>query len=129
MTQLQTTQPQLHGIISQNPQAFFNLIMGGDPNVGMGGAGMGGGMGGGADPPGTIRVTREEMDAIDRLTQLGFPKHKAAEAYFACDKNEEMAANYLFENGFEDDDFEGSEQPGAPGAAGANPPAAQNLGG
>jgi ubiquitin len=89
----------------------MNLILGGDPNSGVGGlvgAGGAGGMGpgaqGGANPPGTIRVTQEEMEAINRLTSLGFPKHKAAEAYFACDKNEEFAANYLFETGFEDDE-------------------------
>jgi uncharacterized UBP type Zn finger protein len=44
------------------------------------------------------------MDAINRLVSLGFPKHKAAEAYFACDKNEEFAANFLFESGFEDEE-------------------------
>lgn len=81
---------------------------------GMGGGGMGGGMppggmgggmpGGGQPPPGTIQVSQEEMEAITRLQSLGFPKNRAAEAYFACDKNEEMAANFLFESGVEDED-------------------------
>jgi len=50
-------------------------------------------------------VSPQEMEAINRLVSLGFPKTRAAEAYFACDKNEEMAANFLFESGgFDDDD-------------------------
>jgi UV excision repair protein RAD23 len=44
------------------------------------------------------------MDAINRLTAMGFPKHKAAEAYLACDKNEEMAANFLFDNAMDDEE-------------------------
>jgi len=92
------------------------LILGHDPMagaggagaMGAGGAGAGAGAGGGGGrqrpPPGSIQVTPEEMASIDRLVQLGFPKARAAEAFFACDKNEEMAANFLFENGMEDED-------------------------
>lgn len=77
--------------------------------AGLGGAGNAGahaGHGGQQPraPPGSIQVTQEEMDAINRLVSLGFPKHRAAEAYFACDKNEEFAANFLFESGFEDEE-------------------------
>jgi len=82
----------------------MSLILGHDPMAGMAGAGgmpAGAGgprPGGGArPPPGSIQVTPEEMASIDRLVQLGFSKARAAEAFFACDKNEEMAPNFLFE--------------------------------
>jgi UV excision repair protein RAD23 len=73
MNQLAQTQPQLHQAISSNPQAFLQLLLGD----------MGEEAGPDNDPPGTIRVTQEEKDAIDRLASLGFPKHRAIEAYFA----------------------------------------------
>ena len=90
----------------------------------LGGAGAPGGPGGaGGDPPGVIRVTPEEKAAIERLQALGFSRHRALEAFLACDKNEEFAANYLFENMEEFaalDQEEEAEAAGVPpGAAGA----------
>ncbi|XP_055331745.1 UV excision repair protein RAD23 homolog B-like [Paramacrobiotus metropolitanus] len=55
---------------------------------------------GGAPPPGVhyVNVTPEENAAIERLKAMGFPEQMVIEAFFACDKNEEMAANFLLSN-------------------------------
>lgn len=46
-------------------------------------------------PTNVLQVTAEERLAIERLESMGFEKARVVEAFFACDKNEELAANYL----------------------------------
>ncbi|KAL6305240.1 hypothetical protein BKA93DRAFT_731538 [Sparassis latifolia] len=91
LQQLAAQNPQLAQALAQNPEALMQLLgQEGDEE--------------GDIPPGAhvIHITEEEQAAIQRLEALGFPRQAVIEAYFACDKNEELAANYLFDGGFED---------------------------
>lgn len=94
--------PQLAALIGQNHEQFLQLLSeDGDNDAPL--------------PPGAqaISVTEEERAAIERVSSdaityfihtnmiqlvlLGFPRDQAIQAYFACDKNEELAANFLFD--------------------------------
>ncbi|KAJ1509508.1 hypothetical protein HMI54_015568 [Coelomomyces lativittatus] len=90
LQQMIQTHPQLMEYISNHQEEFLQLLL--QPTQG-------------AHGMEEVEIPRillpEEKDAIDRLVALGFEFHAAIEAYFACDKNEEMAANYLFENQFD----------------------------
>ena len=61
----------------------------------------GGGGAGGAPPPGAVRiqVTPEERAAIERLEAMGFDHDAVLQAFLACDKDENAAANLLFDSG------------------------------
>ncbi|CAO3600232.1 unnamed protein product [Absidia cylindrospora] len=92
LQQLGQSNPELLRVINADPQGFMQALTEEGDDAGA--------------PPGSqvIQVTQEEKEAIDRLEGLGFDRAIAIEAYFACDKNEELAANYLLERGL--DDFE-----------------------
>lgn len=85
LQQVAAGNPQIAQLIGQNEEQFLQLLSEDGDDV---------------LPPGTqtISVTEEERDAIERLCRLGFSRDLVIQAYFACDKNEELAANYLFEN-------------------------------
>ncbi|KAI1337802.1 XPC-binding domain-containing protein [Xylariaceae sp. FL0016] len=92
LQQLGAGNPQLAQLIAQNPDQFLQLLgEDGDDDAPL--------------PPGAqaISVTEEERDAIERLCRLGFDRDAAIQAYFACDKNEELAANFLFDQPEDDD--------------------------
>nr|XP_046270825.1 RAD23 homolog A, nucleotide excision repair protein a [Scatophagus argus] len=104
LQQLGRENPQLLQQISQHQELFIQMLNepvgeGGEaPEVGeMGAAGEEGA------PVNYIQVTPQEKEAIERLKALGFPEALVIQAYFACEKNENLAANFLLNQGLEDD--------------------------
>jgi UV excision repair protein RAD23 len=108
LQQLGESNPELLQKISENQAEFLRMlhepIPGGDdaPPGGPGVPGMPGGVPQTGGPPGGqqyIQVTPDEKAAIERLEAMGFDRGMVLQAYFACDKDENAAANWLFENG------------------------------
>ncbi|KAG0293312.1 hypothetical protein BGZ97_005371, partial [Linnemannia gamsii] len=96
LVQLGQTNPHMLQLINQNQQAFLQLLNEGNDGEE------------GHPPAGAnhIYVTQEEQEAIQRLESLGFDRQTAVEAFLACDRDEQMAANYLFDHGHDDMDEE-----------------------
>lgn len=111
--QIGQTNPQLLQVIQQNQEAFVSMLnessgtggsgggsgagSGSGGNTGSGGGGGGGGSGRAVPGQNAIMVSPQDRDAIERLKALGnFPEDVVIQAYFACEKNENLAAEFLF---------------------------------
>ncbi|KAH7569841.1 hypothetical protein JRO89_XS05G0007100 [Xanthoceras sorbifolium] len=91
--------PQLMRLIQDHQADFLRLINepveGGEGNIGSQLA---------AAMPQSVTVTPEEREAIERLEAMGFDRAIVLEVFFACNKNEELAANYLLDHMHEFED-------------------------
>ncbi|KAJ0527957.1 putative UV excision repair protein Rad23 [Helianthus annuus] len=85
--------PQLLGLIQENHAEFLQLIN--EPVDASEGDLFDQGD---QEMPHAISVTPEEQEAIERLEAMGFDRTLVIEAFLACDRNEELAANFLLEN-------------------------------
>ncbi|XP_032902616.1 UV excision repair protein RAD23 homolog B isoform X1 [Amblyraja radiata] len=98
LQQLGRDNPTLLQQITQHQEQFVQMLN--DP---LGEAGSEGAEGQGSPHTNYIQVTPQEKEAIERLKALGFPEGLVIQAYFACEKNENLAANFLLQQNFDDE--------------------------
>jgi UV excision repair protein RAD23 len=82
--QLRQTATMIGSMPPEQLDQFMQQAMGGDDDA--------------ANGQQVLRLTEEEMAAVDRLAELGFDRAEAAQAFLACDKNEALAANLLMDS-------------------------------
>ncbi|CAB4252105.1 similar to Saccharomyces cerevisiae YEL037C RAD23 Protein with ubiquitin-like N terminus, subunit of Nuclear Excision Repair Factor 2 (NEF2) with Rad4p that binds damaged DNA [Maudiozyma barnettii] len=102
-----TRYPQLREQIMANPEVFISMLLEavGDnlqdianlEDGDLGAAQTEGQIEGSEQaPPFNLEMSEEDEQAVSRLCELGFERTLVIQVYFACDKNEEIAANMLF---------------------------------
>ncbi|XP_065585226.1 UV excision repair protein RAD23 homolog A [Cyrtonyx montezumae] len=102
LQQLGQENPQLLQQISQHQEQFIQMLN--EPLGELGDLeGEMGAIGDESPQMNYIQVTPQEKEAIERLKALGFPESLVIQAYFACEKNENLAANFLLSQNFDDD--------------------------
>lgn len=110
LQQIGQTNPALLQAISQHQQAFVRMLNEPvNPSSGGAAAAAPASLEAAAElqqppqqPQNVIQVSPQDKEAIERLKALGFPEHMVIQAYFACEKNENLAANFLLSQNFDD---------------------------
>ncbi|XP_078025207.1 RAD23 homolog A, nucleotide excision repair protein b [Epinephelus lanceolatus] len=99
LQQLGRDNPQLLQQITQHQERFVQMLNEprGDDTGGEGAEAQG------SPHTNYIQVTPQEKEAIERLKALGFPEGLVIQAYFACEKNENLAANFLLQQTWDDE--------------------------
>lgn len=104
LQQIGQTNPALLQVISQHQQAFVRML-----NEPVNASATGAAPEDSAaevqqlpQPQNVIQISPQDKEAIERLKALGFPEHMVIQAYFACEKNENLAANFLLSQNFDD---------------------------
>ncbi|NWX93983.1 RD23B protein, partial [Nothoprocta pentlandii] len=110
LQQIGRENPQLLQQISQHQEHFIHMLNEPVQESSQGEGGSGSSSGGtegiaevGSGHTNYIQVTPQEKEAIERLKALGFPEGLVIQAYFACEKNENLAANLLLQQNFDED--------------------------
>lgn len=112
---LAVSDPEMYNFISENPDAFLNALnhppmadaRSGQHSTGAAQRTSSQGRSGGAQQSSgnsqpvvdqlLVNVSERDKEAIERLKELGFSEIQAVQAYMACDKDEQLAANLLFQ--------------------------------
>ncbi|XP_030052857.1 UV excision repair protein RAD23 homolog A isoform X2 [Microcaecilia unicolor] len=105
LQQLGQENPQLLQQISQHQEQFIQMLNEpvGEPGDGADIEGDLGAIGEESPQMNYIQVTPQEKEAIERLKALGFPEGLVIQAYFACEKNENLAANFLLSQNLDEE--------------------------
>ncbi|KAH8276292.1 hypothetical protein KR026_009899 [Drosophila bipectinata] len=102
LSRLAEDDPSAFEAIRNHQEEFLNMINGSGSGVVGEGSELSEESEGDLSLAHTITLTSEEAAAVERLVSLGFHRDLAVQAYLACDKNEELAADILFRQSEED---------------------------
>jgi len=103
LNQMKQANPLVYNVIMDNREAFSQWLSdsssGSPAPAPVPGAGAGAPQQPRAPAGPRIELSAEDRAAIQQLVDMGFDQGDALQAYMACEKNLQLAANFLMENG------------------------------